>query len=442
MSEYRILIVDDEENLRRAIRYGLSGRRFSVLEAASGRQALEVLEKEQVDLIVSDLKMPEMDGLSLLSACHEKHFQIPFIILTAFGTVETAVEAMRSGAIDFLIKPFPLTELEQKISGVLMAQSGALKVNPAIEDFIGESLETKTLLSLCGKFARAPSPVLLTGESGTGKEITAKLIHKLSGRTGKFLAVNCGALPENLLESELFGFRKGAFTGAMRDHQGFFVEAEDGTLLLDEIGEISPRMQVALLRVIQEHEFHPLGSAKNLKSNARVITSTNRNLEQMTKEGRFREDLYYRLKVLEIVIPPLRKRRSDVMPLAEYFLNSFSVNSGKNVRKFSDSALSALQTYSFPGNVRELKNMVERAVWLCEEGEIGLQDLGLSGTEGRLEDDNRLEFKDRVESYERNLIRDAIVKFGNNKTQLSEKLGLNRTALLYKLKKYGLLQED
>ncbi|MDD5089891.1 MAG: sigma-54 dependent transcriptional regulator [Candidatus Wallbacteria bacterium] len=433
--KFTILIVDDEDNLRRAVKYGLSGGQFRVLEAKNGLKALEVLAGNEVDLVVSDLKMPQMDGMTFLNECRRKYFQMPVIILTAFGSTETAVEAMKTGAVDFLIKPFPLEELVEKVRGLLAAKRGDDK---PVDGFIGFAEPMEKVRFLCRKFAPSASPVLVTGESGTGKEVTARYIHELSGRSGRFLAVNCGALPENLLESQLFGFRKGAFTGADRDSKGLFMEAGDGTLMLDEIGETTPRMQVALLRVIQEREFIPLGTAETVKASARIIACTNRDIGRMAGEGRFREDLYYRLKVLAVHLPPLRERREDIPILARHFLERFADESGRKIDGFDDAAQQALAGYHFPGNVRELSNMIERSVWLSEGRTISAGDLELDGHARPEPDSARVEFKDRVEEYERGLIMEAIGKFGRNRTVLSEKLGINRTALLYKLKKYHL----
>lgn len=433
---YVLLVIDDEANLRKGIRYGLSGKVFDVIEAENGKKGLEVLAQKEVDLVITDLKMPVMDGLTFLSECKKAHFNIPVIVLTAYGTAETAVQAMKSGAVDFLIKPFPLAELEQKISAILESKATPEETE---EGFLGKSSAMDDVRNLCCKFAKAPSPVLISGSSGTGKEVTARYIHEVSGRKGKIIAINCGALPENLLESELFGYKKGAFTGASRDNPGFFSEASNGSLLLDEIGEITPRMQVALLRVIQEGEYIPLGSNKAEKTSARIIAATNRDLSAMVKEGSFREDLYYRLKVLEINLPDLKERGDDILLLADHFLARYSRDADRDIKGFSQGAVNALMSYSFPGNIRELGNIVERSVWISEGTEITEKDLGIESQAMVSNDSGRMEFKDRIENFERKLILDAVEKHGSNKSRLAEHLGLNRTALLYKLKKYKIL---
>jgi len=434
---YKILVVDDEDNLRRGIKYGLSGRKFEIIEAKNGKDALDKLD-DKIDLIITDLKMPVMDGITFISECNKRSIDIPIIVLTAYGSTETAVKAMKSGAIDFLIKPFPLKELEDKVTDILKSKYKSTSVSDS-NDFIGENEKILEIKAMCKKIAPAPAPVLIFGESGTGKEVLSKYIHTLSKKTGRFIAINCGALPENLLESELFGYKKGAFTGAASDSSGYFQEADNGTLLLDEIGDISPKMQVALLRVIQEKEFTPIGSSKTVKTSARIIAATNKDLNSMVKEGTFRQDLFYRLSVFTLTLPPLRERKDDILRLTRFLLNRLSKEGGLNIPELENKAESVLTSYKFPGNIRELSNILERALWVSDGNSITKEDLGLNQEAHFSDSDSsRSEFKEKIEHYEKELIRSAISEFGTNKSKLAERLGINRTALLYKLKKYSI----
>lgn len=435
----KLLIIDDEPNLRRAIKYSLSKKIFDIKEAENGKKALKIMEEEKPDIIITDIKMPVMDGITFLKELKKQSLDIPTIVLTAFGNVEIAVSAMKNGAIDFLVKPFPITELEAKISSILSKES---KKN--IPDFIGESESILKVKKLCEKFAKAPHPILITGPSGSGKEVIARYIHSISKNRDKFIAINCGALPENLLESELFGYKKGAFTGANKDSPGFFKIANNGTLFLDEIGEISHKTQVSLLRVIQEGEFYPVGSTQKETTNARIIAATNKDLKKEVETGNFREDLYYRLNVLEIKVPSLYERRDDIILLANYFLESLKSKFNLNIKGFSNDAINFLKDYKFPGNVRELKNMIERAIWVCEDDFIKAADLGAMNMQTFINESNnneRIGFKKQIEQFEKDLILEAIKKYGNNKSKLAQKLGITRTALIYKMKKYKLMEE-
>ena len=435
MMGYKILIIDDEENLRRAIKYGLSGRKFQIIEACNGKDGL-AKTTEDIDLIITDLKMPVMDGIKFLEEFRKRLLDIPVIVLTAFGSTETAVNAMKLGATDFLIKPFPLKELEEKATEILKSKY-AHSAEKGHDEFIGDSSEIKKIKEFCKKIAPAPSPILITGESGTGKEVISRYIHKISGKKGNFVAINCGALPETLLESELFGYKKGSFTGAISDNPGYFSVAKNGTLLLDEIGDISQKMQVSLLRVIQEKEYTPIGSSKPVPTNARIIAATNKDLGELVKNGKFRKDLFYRLSVFRISLPPLRDRKDDIIKIAEFLLYRISKKSKKKSPILSENAKKVLLSYRFPGNIRELSNILERAIWISDDNEISAENLGLNQEASFNESDtSRMEFKEKIEHYEKRLILNAINAHGTNKSALAEIMGINRTALLYKLKKY------
>ena len=372
----RILIVDDDEALRESLELILSGEGYSVLCADCGESALEIIESSPVDVILCDLRMPGIDGFELMPQMARLLPGVPIILMSAHGTQDLAVEAIQRGAYDYLAKPFQAAEIRLTLLKAHEREELHRK-NALLERDISRTLGERaivaasdgmiTLLELLERTAAFKSTILITGESGTGKEVIARAVHSQSPRReAPFVAVNCGAIPENLLESELFGHVKGSFTGASRAHRGLFAEANKGSLFLDEIGEMPVGLQVELLRAIQEEEIRPVGETKSMRIDVRVIAATSRDLEREIREGRFREDLFYRLNVVRLEVPPLRDRRQDIPLLVDHFLSRFRENLGKNVRGVSDEALDLLVHYRWPGNVRELENMIERAMILTD----------------------------------------------------------------------------
>jgi DNA-binding NtrC family response regulator len=381
----RILIVDDEVNARAALIELLRDEGYSVESAADGFKALGKVADFAPDLVVTDLKMPGMDGLQLLEKLRENDPELPVIMMTAFGEIETAVRAMRSGARDYLAKPVNMGELSAVVSRELeqrrlRAENHVLRARLSekysFENIVGDSAPMQDIFKTVAQVAPSRASVLITGESGTGKELIAAAIHQRSTRAkGPFVKLHCAALAESLLESELFGHERGSFTGAQTRRDGRFSQANQGTLFLDEIGEISQAVQVKLLRFLQEREFERVGGNETISVDVRVIAATNRNLPQMVAEGKFREDLFYRLNVISLEMPSLRQRASDVPLLASYFLRKYAAENAKEIKGFTADALDHLTAYSWPGNVRELENVIERAVVLAQSGEITLSNL-------------------------------------------------------------------
>lgn len=447
-----ILIIEDDSSQREILADYLGQHGFSVLSAMTGAQGIKQAQDRRPDLILLDYKLPDADGLEVLTELKESLPLTPVIIITAFGSIDMAVAAMRAGAFYYLTKPVHLEELLLLIERAL--KEGRLEQEVAtlrrqvmgwsdseIKDLIARSPAMKELLSLARKVAETEATVLLTGESGTGKEVVAELIHRLSPRQDKPLVrINCAAIPGGLLESELFGHEKGAFTGATRSKQGLFEVAHRGTIFLDEIGDLPLELQAKLLRVLQNGTFARVGSVREIKVDVRVIAATNRNLEEMVKQEKFREDLYWRLNVFALNIPALRQRREDIEPLAEYFCDRFARKYGKNVKGFTRKALEILLTYDFPGNVRELENIVERAVILTENELITPEDLPpyLQKNKGHAsaQDLFELPLVEAVERLEKMRIFDAMQKAGGIKTKAAELLGISERVLRYKLEKY------
>jgi DNA-binding NtrC family response regulator len=387
----RILVVEDNDTLRRGIRRALSESWSEVGEVASGDEALERIASSPVpyDVVVTDVRLPGADGVAVLRGALERDSRTSVLLMTAYGSIETAVEAMRAGAFDFVQKPLDLEQIELRVARAvgqrqLLREVSELRAERAArlaaQDVVAESPLLRAAVELAARVAPTPSTVLLTGETGTGKEVIAGLIHRLSGRAeGPLVKVNCAALPETLLESELFGHERGAFTGADRQHSGRFEQASGGTLFLDEVGDMSPATQAKLLRVLQNREFHRLGGTRVLHTDARIIAATNQSLRERISEGRFREDLFFRLNVIPIHLAPLRERPEDLLALAHRFLRDFSRSLGRPTRGFSEAALEWIHGYSWPGNVRELHNAIERAALLCEGPLVGPEDLGRGG---------------------------------------------------------------
>ncbi len=374
---YRILVVDDDEQMRVALSATLKHLNFEPKVAKDAKEALKYLKKEQFDVIISDLKMPKIDGVEFLREIKKITPKTPFIMITAFGDVKTAVESMKLGAFDFILKPFSQETLKKVIELAIHHASLSIEANEAKttekdkEQYIFISPQMNKIIELAKKVALTDATILLIGESGTGKEVIARFIHEQSKRSkGNFVAVNCAAIPSNLLESEMFGYEKGAFSGATKSHPGKFEQANNGTLLLDEISEMPLELQAKLLRVIQEKTLDRIGGTSSIKIDVRIICTTNRNIEQEVKEGNFREDLYYRINVFPIKIPPLRERKEEIPELANFFLKKYSNKFNKNIDEITENAIDLLLNYPWPGNIRELQNVIERAVILAENNKI------------------------------------------------------------------------
>ncbi len=456
--KYKILVVDDEPTVRTAIASYLRTFNFEVEEAEDGEFAKDLLGKAHFDLIVTDVTMPRFDGLQLTAYAKEHNPQAEVIVITGYGTIEMAVEVMKRGAFMFLQKPIKLPDLKDQVEKALglMLDSNftasSIRNNVAKEGVIGRLVKSDDakmteLFSIAKVIAPTDSTVLITGESGTGKELLAQYIHFNSGRAeGPMIPINCGAIPESLMESEFFGHVKGAFTGAVNARKGRLRLADNGTLFLDEVGELPLHMQVKLLRVLQEKSFEPVGSSKSENSDFRVIAATNKDLEKAVQEEQFREDLYYRLNVIPLHLPPLRARRGDIMKLANYFVDRFNREKNCRISGFSDDAGNVLSAYSWPGNIRELENIVERMVIIHQRGLIEVEDLPQKIRSGssvkaptKMEDeeipDNGINFADEVDRLERKLIGLALQRTGGNRNQAAKILNLNRTTLVEKIKK-------
>ncbi len=446
-----ILIVDDEAVQRSLLAGYLTKQKHTVLEAGSVTEALEQFKTKAVDAILTDYKMPDGTGLDLLQQVKLLHAEPTVVIITAYGSIEGAVTAMRKGAYDYLTKPINLDELSLVIKRIeefrqLKSENELLR-EQLIQQYsftgiIAHSKQMQQVLGTAVRIARSNAPVLLRGESGTGKELIAKAIHYSSKRSSKpFIAVNCAALNENVLESELFGHEKGAFTGADRTRRGRFELADGGTLFLDEIGDISLNTQVKLLRVLQEFTFERVGGSESIHVDVRIIAATNKNIEEAIQQGTFREDLYYRLNVVTIDIPPLRKRREDIPPLLDYYLKKFSHENSNTTLSFSKEAWEILLRYDYPGNVRELENIVHRAVVMSRGAMITLDDLPqtIQHKEPEITAQHPVaSLPERIKKLEKELIFDALQKFNNNQSKAAASLGISERTLRYKLKKWGI----
>jgi DNA-binding NtrC family response regulator len=459
----KILIVDDEENLRKTLATILRGRGYSTLEASDGSEALQLLRDATPDLVFTDWKMPEMGGDEVLRYMRQdaRLTSIPVIVITAFGSSHSAIEAVRLGAYDFVTKPFDLQDISLTAERALAHSSLSREVNElraqlcrnstaSTGRLVGSSGPMMDVFKMIGKVAETDSTVLICGESGTGKELVAEAIHNYSQRReNPFVVVNCAALPETLLESELFGHERGAFTGAVGRKPGRFEIADGGTIFLDEISEIPPSVQSKLLRVLQEHTFERLGGTETISGNFRVLAATNRDLEACVREKLFREDLFYRLNVIRISVPPVRERRSDIALLAEHFLRTYSEKNGLPVVGFSDDAILMLQTYSYPGNVRELENMIERAI-LMARGRVVMPShfpTTSAPENGRnsiqLQTDLlALPFHKSIAELEKRLIENALGEAKGNKTEAADRLQINRRLLYNKMEEHQIKEKD
>jgi DNA-binding NtrC family response regulator len=445
----RIVVVDDELNIREALVTLLEKKQYQVRGAGSAEEAMKELEAATADLILTDLKMPGMGGMEFVRQLKERWPEIEVLVMTAFGSIETAVESMRCGAYDYITKPIDRERLAVVVDKALERHALALE-NKQLKDrletrtrfdqMVGESEPMQRMYSLVEMVADSDVTVLLTGESGTGKELVARAIHHKSHRAnGPFVTLNCGALPENLFESELFGYEKGAFTGATTNKMGRFELADGGTLLLDEVGELSLKSQVDFLRVLETKEFRRLGGTKIVKVDARIVAATNRNLEAAVKDGEFREDLYYRLNVVPLHLPPLRERGDDIPLLADRFMAEFSAQHHRQPKEISRQAMRLLRLYAWPGNIRQLRNLIERLVVTVKDGVIEPEHLPEEVQASR--EDARtmvIALGSPLKEIEREAIRRTLVEVTNHREKAAKLLGISLRALQYKIKEYGI----
>lgn len=447
----KILIVDDEVDVLDLMRELFESRGYLPLTATNGVEALKVVREEEPDMVITDIRMPDMDGMQLLEILSNSYSNIPVIMVTAHGTIETAVEAIKMGAKDYILKPLRLDEILAKVETIaqlknLERENEYLKSRLAyrfnFKNIIGKSESMNELFKLIHDVAPTAITVLIQGENGTGKELIANAIHFNSPNVNKpFIKLNCAVLAETLLESELFGHVKGAFTGAIKDKVGRFELADRGTLFLDEIGEISPNMQVKLLRVLQEGEFERVGEAETIKVDVRIIAASNQDLEEKIREGTFRQDLYYRLNVIPIHVPPLRERKDDIELLVYHFFEKFDEVYKKNIKKIDPEVLRALEEYDWPGNIRELENYMERAIVLNKTDKLSLSDF--PETIGHKQK-TVVEFNENdglvgaVEAYERQLILAELKSNKGNKAKTAQKFKINRSTFMSRLKKYDI----
>jgi DNA-binding NtrC family response regulator len=456
MKKASILIAEDEKAQRELLEGFLKKEGYDVETAANGVEAVQKLGRRLFDVVLLDYKMPGLDGLQTLTEIRRTTPELPVVMMTAFGTVETAVASMKAGALDYLTKPIDLDELLLMLQKVversfLIEENRELKIRLqgryTFDNIVYGSPAMEEVMGLVARVAPSQATVLIRGESGTGKELVANAIHYASPRTDRpFVKVNCAALPDPLLESELFGHEKGAFTGAAQRRIGRFEEADRGTIFLDEIGDLSPGLQVKLLRILQEKEFQRLGSNTTLRIDVRVITATHRDLEELIRKGSFREDLYYRLNVIAIHLPPLRERREEIPLLADFFLKKYARANDKPVTDLSREARALLLRYAYPGNVRELENLIERAVVLCRGEVIMTQDLPFHLREARPEATEaglkERTLPDSLEAIEKEMIVKALQQHQGVQTKAAEALGISERVLRYKIKKYGLREEE
>ncbi len=454
MAERVILVVDDEESQRKVLAGFLRKRGFETLTAGGADEAIGLASSRTVDLVFTDLKMPGRSGLELLAELRRLNPEVPVIVMTAFGTVSTAVEAMKQGAADYLTKPIDLDELEVLVTRTLerralVSENEELRRQVAsryrLEGLESANPRMQEAINVAARAAGSRATILIRGESGTGKELLARALHYASPRArAPLIAVNVGALPDTLIESELFGHERGAFTGADRDRRGRFELADGGTLFLDEIGDLPRSTQVKLLRVLQEQTFDRLGGSRPVKVDVRIIAATNRDLESMVRAGEFREDLYYRLNVVTITMPPLRERREDVPLLVDHFLRRFSAESRSPVTSLSREAMDLLVKYPYPGNVRELENLIHRAVVLARGTILTTADLPVHVPDLQAETagTDTGTFVERVTRFEKQLILEALEQAGGVQTQAARLLGMSERHLRYKMRKYALEAGD
>jgi DNA-binding NtrC family response regulator len=450
-----ILVVEDDEAMREMLRESLEDDGYTVDTAAGGRAGIDRVKRGGIDLVVSDVKMPDLDGIDMLREMKAMTPSPYVITITAFGSIDTAIRAVKLGAFDYITKPFEVEQLllsvqkalaERELRSEVARLRDEVQRSYRFSNIVGKSPAMQEVFGLIRRVSGSAASVLITGESGTGKELVAKSIHWNSARKGRpFVPINCAAIPDTLLESELFGYKRGAFTDARSDRAGIFVEADGGTIFLDEIGELSPAVQAKLLRVLQEREIRPLGATRAERVDVRVIAATNQDLDARRKSGAFREDLYYRLDVIRMHLPPLRERTEDILSLSEHFLAQSAGRAAKDIHGFHEAAKKALLAHDWPGNVRELENVVERAVALAETGVVRLEDLpaavrarpgaAADGAPDTLE--GALARGLSLEELEREYILRVLAAEGGNKTRAAQRLGLDRKTLYRKLEEYA-----
>lgn len=450
--KFNILIIDDEKNIREGLGAALEMDGYTVFLASDGKQGLEVLERGDIDLVITDLRMPGVSGEEILAKVTGETPGVPVIVLTGHGTIDSAVDAMRKGAYDFLTKPVNLDRLSLLVKRALEIREISLQNSvfkkeiegkTTFENMIGKSHEIQKVFDLVKKVAPSKASVLITGESGVGKEMIANALHNLSPRKQKpFIKVHCAALSDSLLESELFGHEKGAFTGAVAMKRGRFELAHEGTIFLDEIGEISQNVQVKLLRVIQERKFERVGGEETLDVDVRIIAATNRNLEEEIKKGNFREDLYYRLNVVNINVPPLRERKDDIPIMVNNFIRKFSKENNKNITTVDTKAKNALYNYDWPGNIRELRNCIEGAVVIAEGSTLRLEDLPPAVRKSQENTSILIPAGTDMDTAEKIIIRETLLFCHGNKSKTAQVLGIGRKTLHRKLLEMNLVSED
>ena len=454
----KILVVDDQESMREFLEIMLTKEGYQVVVAEDGEHACEILNKDTFDLVISDIRMKKIDGIGVLKKVKDVSPGAIVVLISAFATAETAVEAMKEGAYDYIPKPFKVNDLRRVVKSALKSKAmpkeedGGSKSRFHFDTLIGESPQMRKVYDLIQRVSQTKTNVLISGESGTGKELVAKAIHKLSERRDRpIVVINCAGIPENLIESELFGHRKGAFTGAVADKEGLFDVADGGTVFLDEVGELSPLIQVKLLRVIQDRTFTVVGGTDVKTVDVRFISATNKDLEKEVLDKNFREDLYFRLNVIPVAIPPLREREGDLTLLAQHFLEKFSLEMGKDIKKISTYAMDILGQYSFPGNVRELENIVERSVALETSNIVLPESLTLSALRGDVEERRRrrtdlglegIQLDEVMAEVEREYLMQALEIAHGSKQRAAELLGINLRSLRYRLEKPGIPPEE
>jgi len=444
MTRQRALIVDDEPDIRELLEITLGRMKLDTRSARNVKEAREWLAKEPFDLCLTDMRLPDGTGLELVQHILQRHPQVPVAMITAYGSLDTAINALKAGAFDFLTKPVDLGRLRELVAAALRLRSSDGEELPVDSRLLGDSPPMKALRKQILKLARSQAPVYISGESGSGKELVARLIHEQGSRSEQpFIPVNCGAIPTELMESEFFGHKKGSFTGAIEDKQGLFQAANGGTLFLDEVADLPLAMQVKLLRAIQEKAVRTVGGQQEVIVDVRVLCATHKDLAGEVAAERFRQDLYYRLNVIELRVPALRERREDIAQLTDVMLKRLADSTGLNPAKLDDDALEKLKSYRFPGNVRELENMLERAYTLCEDDRITSSDLRLadSGPIGENGEANLAQIdnlEDYLEAVERKLIMQALEETRWNRTAAAQRLGLSFRSMRYRLKKLGI----